>query len=195
MIGAINVAGLLFSVYFYAWLRPDLQANVRMGFYRYKVDFAIYFGTAVWLFLAMCVVAPRVCRRTNAIAGNCGMAVCSIIVIVNHYLLEKKWVWGGLLYLSNIMFYVLFMGLTVMGQFSRYHYDKNRVSNMIIPILANAAMTVLLMTNLTDTGYSDVVPIISYGVHTTMAIIAQGAGPRLKTLDFFEYLNQFKRRQ
>lgn len=59
--------------------------------------------------------------------------------------------WGGLLYLSNIMFYVLFMGLTVMGQFSRYHYDKNRVSNMIIPILANAAMTVLLMTNLTDT--------------------------------------------
>lgn len=193
MSNVLNILGTIFSIYFYTWLHPDLSANVRIGLHKFKVDCMVYLGSILWLFMSACVTAPKLTHRTNALVGNIGMAVCSIVVILNHYLLEIKWEWGGLMYITNIMVYVFCMGLALMGQNSRYYYDRRRIINLAIPVIANMAMSVIMLSFISDTGFADVVPCISFGVHTSLAIIAQVCGPRSKTWDFFHFLN--RRRQ
>uniref|UniRef100_A0A8R1HXD6 Uncharacterized protein n=1 Tax=Caenorhabditis japonica TaxID=281687 RepID=A0A8R1HXD6_CAEJA len=192
-LGWLNVAGILFSIYFYTWLHPDLTANVRIGFDQFKVDHSIYFGTVVWLFFSTCLIAPRFTHRICALAGNIGMAVCSIGVIVNHWLLENKWVWGGLMYVCNIVTYSCFMGLSIMGQNSTYHYDRNRLWKLAIPIISTMIMTLLCFGWIKETKYSDVMPWVAFNFFTIMAILAQVAAPRTEVFDFFAFLNKKKR--
>ncbi|KAF1770712.1 hypothetical protein GCK72_002534 [Caenorhabditis remanei] len=189
MASLINILGLMFSVYFYTWLHPDLNANVRIGLHRFKVDWIIYIGSIFCLFLGVCVIAPKYTRRTNALAGNIGMAVCSVLVVLNHYLLEIKWAWSGLLYMTNIVFYILFMGMAMMGQTGTYYYDRNRIISISIPVVSNIFVTGMLISVIQDTGFADTVPCISFGIHTCMAILAQVCGPRTETWNFFEFLN------
>ncbi|CAI2318577.1 unnamed protein product [Caenorhabditis sp. 36 PRJEB53466] len=193
--GYVNIIGSMFSLYFYTWLHPDLNRCVRIGFNQYKVDQAVYFGTVVWLILSTSCIAPRMTHRTNALVGNIGMAVCSILVIVNHWLLENKWVWAGILYVVNILFYVCCMGLVLMGQNSKYHYDRSRFYKLCVPIASTVFMTLLCYQFIANTDYADEMPWISFNFHTIMAILAQVAAPRTETFDFFDFLNTRKRQQ
>ncbi|EGT38021.1 hypothetical protein CAEBREN_17151 [Caenorhabditis brenneri] len=197
----INILGLCFSVYFYTWLYPDLQANLPIGLQSFKVDCAVYFLSVICASVAMCGAAPSYTRRINALVGNLGMAACSLIVIFNHFLIEKKWMWSGMIYIVNILAYVFFLGLTFMGQLSTYHYDRRRLIKVAKPAVPNAIVcgiftftfiqnTVRLIIaflncNAMIQGYSDVMPCISCGIHTTMAILAEACGPRLATWSFF----------
>ncbi|PIC51873.1 hypothetical protein B9Z55_002210 [Caenorhabditis nigoni] len=194
MVAPINIMGLMFSIYFYTWLHPDLSKNVRIGLNQFKVDCMIYVGTIIWLFVSMCIVAPYFTRRTNALAGNVGMAISSLGVILSHYLLENKWVWSGLMYICDIQLYAFSLGLALMGQWSIYHYDKNRAMYVAFPVVCNTIVVFMLYSVLETKGFNDVLPLSSFGVHTAFAILAQVAAPRLKTWNFFEYINKNKRR-
>uniref|UniRef100_A0A1I7UY79 Sugar transporter SWEET1 n=1 Tax=Caenorhabditis tropicalis TaxID=1561998 RepID=A0A1I7UY79_9PELO len=129
-------------------------------------------------------------QRTNALAGNIGMGICSVIVILIHYLLENKWRWGGLLYMLNVMAYAFFMGMAAMGQFSKYYFDRKRVINIAILGIVNMGMSVIILSFMQDTGFSDSLPCFSFGVHTTMAITAQVCGPRTATWNFWKALKK-----
>lgn len=80
--------------------------------------------------------------KSSRIAGDMGSWVA---YGKNSWVYTIIFQWSGLMYILNIWFFCASCGLMMMGQFSRYHYDVNRVKKMIVPIGSNLVLLYILL--------------------------------------------------